>query len=71
MSQGRGLGVIINRTKTKILTLEARGKQDPDSGSKRRGTSVGKKDAKKKKKDEEKQQQRPAPVEARREPPPG
>ena len=47
-------------------------REDPDSGSKRRGTSVGKKDAKKKKKDEEKQQQqRPAPVEARREPPPG
>jgi len=45
--------------------------EDPDFGSKRRGTSVGKKDAKKTKKDEERQQQRSAPVEARREPPPG
>jgi hypothetical protein len=71
VSQGRGLGVIINRTKTKILTLEARGKILTLPGSKRRGTSVGKKGAKKTKKDEERQQQRSAPVEARREPPPG
>ena len=46
-------------------------REDPDSGSKRRGTSVRQKGAKKTKKDEERQQQRSAPVEARREPPPG